>query len=66
MLLKYDLDVQQTVLRGGFVEHQRQTEVSQQNVTKIITITFVVLFPLYCSTQVQHDVQQTGLEGGFV
>ncbi len=53
MLLKSDLDVQQTGLRGVFVEHQRQTQVSQQNVTKITTITFVVLFPLHCSTQVQ-------------
>ncbi len=43
MLLKYDLDVQQTQLRGGFIEHLSRTLVAQQSVTKITSLVVVNL-----------------------
>jgi hypothetical protein len=50
VLLKYDFGVQQTHLRGQFVEHHNQAYVVQQSVTKlkiaygVFWSHFVVLF----------------------
>ncbi len=43
MLLKSDLDDQQTGLRGGIVLHLSRTQEGQQSVTKVISVAFVKL-----------------------
>jgi hypothetical protein len=43
VVLKLGFHVQQTHLRGGFVEHLSPTKVAQQSVTRIISLTLVIV-----------------------
>jgi len=63
VLLKSDLDVQQTNLWGGFVEHLSLTKVAQQSVTKIITLILIHLVAL--KAQAKHELLFNEPASGF-
>ncbi len=50
--------------RGGFVEHLSPTEVAQQSVTKIISLTIINLVTPKARAKHEPSVQQTGLREG--
>ncbi len=58
---KHEAFVQQTGLRGEFVEHLSQTLVAQQSVTKIILLVLINLVTPKARAKHEAFVEQTGL-----
>ncbi len=54
--LKSDLDVQQTIFRGGFVEHLSLTYGAKQSVTKIIPATIMNMVTPKAGAGAEHKL----------
>ncbi len=66
VLLEYDLDIQQTDLRGQFVECQSRTSVAQQSGTKNISTIAMLLSYFIVLLKSNLDAQQINLRGQLV